>query len=126
MQKKESKSAIRYRHWLRANPQRTCSIENKDTRGKNYLNFSEVKQAQIDYGLAISGDKGVLIRTDGVEGLPDYIYLRNEPAYIVIKYPKSFQIISVETFVLEKKRSKSASLTEARAKQISIKEIPLK
>lgn len=125
MKHQESSSAIKFRHWLRANPFRTCAIENKDSRGKDYLNFSEVKEAQLNYGLAISGDKGVLIRTEGVEGLPDYIYMRGEPSFIVIKYPKSIQIISVETFILEKQKSRRKSLTEQRASEISIKSIKL-
>jgi len=125
MLKREAQSAIKFRHWLRANPFRTCSIENKDSRGKDYLNFSEVKEAQLNYGLAISGDKGVLIRTEGVEGLPDYIYMRGEPSFIVIKYPKSLQIISVGAFIEEKKKSKRKSLTETRAGEISIKSIKL-
>lgn len=125
MQKKEAKSAIQFRHWLRANPFRTCAIENKDTRGKDYLNFSEVKEAQLNYGLAISGDKGVLVRTEGVEGLPDYLYMRGEPAFIVIKYPKSLQIISVQSFIHEKEKSKRKSLTEERASAISTKSIKL-
>lgn len=121
----ESKSSILFRHWIKANPRLTSSLEMKDTRGQNALLFSEVKQAQIDYGMAIKSDKGVMIRTQGIEGLPDYIYLRNEPAYVVIKFPKAFTIIDIETFAYEKKRSKKASLTCARAKELAIKVIDL-
>lgn len=127
MIKHESKASIIFRHWLRANPLYTCAIEMKDTRGASSLAFSEVKQAQRDFGMAIKSDKGILIRVDAVvEGYPDYIYLRNEPAYIPIKYPKSICIIDIETFILEDKRSKRRSLLESRAKDIAIKVIPLK
>jgi hypothetical protein len=124
MKHQESKSAILLRHYLKANPYHTCSIETKDTRGKDSLLFSEVKEAQLDWGMAIKSDKGVLIRTQAVsEGMPDYIYLRNEPAVIVIKYPSILTIIDVETFILEKKRSKRKSLTSTRAQEIAIKVI---
>lgn len=123
----ESKSSITFRHYLRANPWLTCALEMKDTRGKGSLPFHEVSQAQIDYGLAIKSDKGVLMRVQAVaEGMPDYIYMRNEPAYIPIKYPNGFAVIDVETFVLEKKRSKVLSLTWSRACDIAVKVIKLK
>jgi hypothetical protein len=127
MQKKESNFSILFRHWLRANKILTCSLEMKDSRGKDYIAFSEIKQAQIDWGLAINSDKGVLMRMQAVaEGMPDYIYMRNEPAYIVIKYPKSFSIITIGTFLLEKQKSKRKSLTEKRASEISVKTIKIK
>ncbi len=126
MIKMEAKSSILLRHYLRANPFHSCSMEVKDTRGKDYLNFSEVKDEQINYGLAIKGKKGVLIRVEAIaEGMPDYVYLRNCPAYVVIKYPKLFAIIDIETFVKEKQKSQRKSLTSARASEISIKTINL-
>jgi hypothetical protein len=127
MKHQETKSSIIFRHWIKANPLYTCALEMKDTRGKNNLAFSEVKQAQRDFGMAIKSDKGVMIRVEPiVEGYPDYIYLRNEPAYVPIKYPKCICIIDIETFILEDKRSKKRrSLTCARAKDIAIKVIEL-
>lgn len=125
MQKKETKSSILFRHWIHSTPYySTASFEMKDTRGKSYLYLAEIKSAQIDYGLAIkNSDKGVLIRTTGVEGLPDYIYLRKEPACVVIKYPTALYIIDIEKIVKEKKKSKS--LTEARASVICETKITL-
>lgn len=118
--KQESKSAIKFRHWIKANPRISGSYEIKDTRSKNYLNFEEVTQEQLDYGMAIKGDKGVLIRVQGNGGEPDYVYLRNSPSYIVVRYPKCFCVIDVETFILEKGRSDKKSLILSRAKDISI------
>lgn len=98
----------------------------KDTRGLSSLPFVEVSQAQLDYGMAIKSDKGVLLRVQAVaEGMPDYVYLRNEPANIVIKYPHCFVMIDVETFMLERGRSERKSLTEGRAKDLAIKVIEL-
>lgn len=123
----ESKSSILFRHWLRANPQYTCSHEMKDSGGKDSLPFSAVSQAQLDYGMAIKGNRGVWLRVQAVqEGMPDYVYLRRTPAYIVIKYPKSFQIIDVETFIYEKEKSKKKSLTKSRAEEISVKSISVR
>lgn len=121
----EAKSAIQFRHWIRAHPRLSGAYEIKDSRGKNNLSFSEVTEHQLNYGLAIKGDKGVFIRVQGMGGEPDYIYLRNAPAYIVIKYPKQFCLIDVETFVLEKNKSKRKSLTAGRAKEIAIQTIEL-
>lgn len=127
MIKREARSSIIFRHWLRANPQQSCSYEIKDTRGKDYLLFSELKEDQINYGLAIKNDKGVLIRVEAVQtGLPDYVYLRSVPAYIVIKYPNMFIIITIEDFVKEKQKSKRKSLTSGRAKEIASEIINLK
>lgn len=124
MKHQEADSSLILRHYLRANPYHTCAIEMKDSRGKDYISFSEVKQAQIDFGMAIKSKKGVLMRTPAVvEGMPDYIYMNNEPAVICIKWPKELHIIDIETFVLERDRSKRKSLTKQRSGDIAIKVI---
>jgi hypothetical protein len=108
-----------------ANPQRTGAYEIKDTRGKKVFSLREWKPAQEVFAEAIRhGKKGVLIRTEGVEGLPDYVYLRNEPSYVVIRYPSALVIISGETLAFEKKKRKT--LTLERAIEISHKVIKLK
>lgn len=127
MIKHETKASELFRHWLKANPYFTSSFEMKDTRGKNSLPFSDVPQEQIDWGMAIKSPKGVLIRTQSVSnGMPDYIYLRGEPAWIVVKYPTAIEIIDVETFAMERDRSKAKSLTHERARAISVKSIKLR
>lgn len=117
---RESKFATLFRHWLRANPRISGSYELKDSRGKNYIDFKEIDESQLDYGMAIKGPKGVLIRVQGQGGEPDYIYLREAPAYLVINYPGAFYIIDIETFITEKERSKRRSLTKERAEAIAI------
>ncbi len=120
MIKREAASSLIVRHWLRAHPYHTCSIEMKDTRGKNYLNFSEVKEAQLDYGMAIESDRGVLMRVEAVsEGMPDYIYMRNEDAMVAIKYPDFISLITIPNFIGEKEKSEHKSLTSSRAKEIA-------
>ncbi len=122
--KKEADFSIVFRHWIKANPQYSCALEMKQTSGDS-IPFSCVEQHQLDYGMAIRSKKGTLIRVQGGNGEPDYIYLRNTPSYIVIKYPGEFHIISVDTFILEKERSKRKSLTSKRAREISIKSVKL-
>lgn len=126
MQKREAKSSILFRHWIRANPQFTGTYEIKDTRGKSSLPFSAVEDHQLAFGMAIKGNKGVLMRLQGTNGEPDYVYFRGAPAWIAIKYPASFEIIDVETFLMEKKRSKSKSLTHQRAREISVVSVKTK
>lgn len=116
----ETKFSLKFKKWIEENPRLSSSHELKDTRGENQLLFSEVKQAQLDYGMAVKSDKGVLIRVIAIHGgEPDYIWLRNAPAYIEIKYPNFFCLIDVETFILEKERSKSKSLSASRARAIA-------
>jgi hypothetical protein len=125
MNHQESKASVLFRHWIKANPFYTSAIEMKDTRGASSLPFSEVSEAQLDYAIAIRSDKGVLLRVQAVaEGMPDYIYMRNEPSYITIKYPKCIVLIAPEMFTLESRTSKRRSLLESRAKEIATKVIP--
>lgn len=128
MNRRESKSAILFRHWLRANPLYTCSIEMKDAGSSNSLPFNAVTESQRNYALGITrGKVGIFMRIEAVsEGMPDYIYMKHEPAYICVKYRSCFTLIDIETFILEDKRSKRRSLTEARAKEIAQKVINTK
>jgi len=102
----------------------SCTFETKQTETDS-IAFSEVKDLQIDASMSVKwSDKGYMIRnTMAAEGTPDYSFYRNSPAYIVIKYPKFWVIIDIETFTEEKKRSKRKSLTSDRAKEIAWKVI---
>lgn len=91
----------------------------KDTRGASSLDFSEVADAQLNWARDISSDKGALIRVQGLSGQPDYIWARNMPVYIVIRYPRFFCLISYGNFIQQKKASKRKSLTAARAHEIA-------
>jgi hypothetical protein len=125
MIQREAKFGTQLRSWIRANPQRTCVFENKQTTS-NSIPFNCITDDQIDYLRAVKSDKGVLVRTLGGNSEPDYIYLRNEPALIVIKYPGEFSMIDVDTWVLERDRSKRKSLTMVRAREISIRTVKLR
>lgn len=102
----EAKSSLKFRKWLMDNPQITCAYEMKDTRGKQTFRLSEWKAHQRDFAEAIRySKKGVLIRTEGVVGLPDYIYMREQPTYVVIKFPQGFAVIDSQTLILEEAKS---------------------
>lgn len=118
MQKKEADFGLLLRHWLKANPRFSCAYELKQTKFKS-IPFGCVEEHQIDWLVAIKGPKGVLIRHQGGSGEPDYVYLRNFPACVGIKYPSGFALIDIDTFLLEKKRTKERGLTWARAQEIS-------
>lgn len=111
MQKKEAKSSLQMRHWLMSNrddakSMMSCGIEMKDTRGKDRFYLRELKQEQIDFAKSIKySPKGVLIRTEGVRGLPDYIFIKNQPSYVMIKYPQGMALVDPETLEICKKKS---------------------
>lgn len=115
---REAAFGLKLRKWLATNPIITCTIETKQTKTDS-IPFSEVAPEQVAFGMAVKSDKGVLVRVQGMSGESDYIYLRNEPAFVVIKYPTSFHFIDMAAFILERDRSKRRSLTSARARAIS-------
>lgn len=119
--KKEANFTLRFRHWLKANPMPSAAFELKQCASS--LPFSAVAEHQVDALLAVRSESGLLYKApdDSRSVKPfDLFYMRNTYAYVVIKYPRSFHIISIDTFLLEKKRSKRKSLTETRAKEISV------
>ncbi len=118
---KEASFGLKLHKFYKENPDYTCAIETKQTETDS-IPFSEVKEVQLQWALAIRSDKGVLIRIAPlIEGMPDYIYMRDEPSWICIKYPKGFVFISPERFILERDTSKRKSLLWSRAVEISTK-----
>lgn len=123
MNKHETSFSIRFRHWLLANPMMiNCWFELKDTRGVKSFPLREWKEDQREFARALSeSDKGVLIRTDGIPGLPDYKYSYREPTFVVIKYPEGFVIIAWENLIVQKTKS----LSWDSAKEIAVKVVKL-
>ena len=122
-EKKEADFGVVFRHWIEDNKMDTCAFELKHTRGEDSLPFREVKAKQIAYATEIESDKGCLIRVIGHNGEPDYIYLRKEPAYFLIRYPEFYCIVKRSQFLDERASSKRKSLTSKRAREISLKVI---
>lgn len=116
------------RHYLKANPfSYACAMELKQTTSDS-LPFSSVKEHQIDALLACKQSQFLYKIPDDSMGIKpfDMVYLTQCPAYIVIRYPKAFYFIDVETFLLEEKRSNRKSLTSERAESIAIRSVFLK
>lgn len=117
--KQEADFGLRFRKWWNLHG-KGSPYELKDTRGKEYLNYNEVTQEQIAFALACGTEKGVLVRVErGTVGTADYIGIKNTIAYIAIKYPKGFEVITINNFLHEKNTNKRKSLTHDRAKAIS-------
>lgn len=125
LDRREAAFGLQLRKWIDDNPQITCVFEIKRTT-TNRIPFSCLEDRQIPYLHSIKHDrKGVLMRIDGTKGEPDYAYYRNEPAWVVIRYPRAFHVIDIDGFLLEKKRSKEKSLTSGRAREISTYSVKL-
>lgn len=116
---KEADFGIAFRKWWKLHPMRG-EFEIKDTRGRPSFAFSELSDDQIAVGLSAVKKTGILVRrTSGTVGGADYSGLVESPYWIVIKFPKFFAVIDIETFALEHKRSKRKSLTSERAEMIA-------
>lgn len=127
MKKREADFGVLFRHWIKANPRYSCACELKQTEKKS-IPFEALAQHQVDYLTAINSNAGTLIRVQGVNGEPDYVYLRNEPAYVFVKFPGEFHGIAISQWVLERDASykrKKRSLTVERARQISVISVDL-
>lgn len=119
MIKREAKFTLLFRSWLRANvPKTSCVYELKQSQTDS-IPFSDVQEHQIDALLAVKwGDKGLLYKApDDSRGIKpfDLFFLKNSPAYVVIKFKSGAVILDIETFLEEKKRSQRKSLTWDRA-----------
>ncbi len=120
MKKREAKWNSIFNHWIKEKYKRTACFELKQTETGS-LPFSAVKDHQIQALLAASG-KGLVFKIpDGsfTQSPFDTFSLFNVSAYVVIKYPESFEIITIDNFIYERDRSKRKSLTYERAKAIS-------
>lgn len=120
--KKEADFGLVFREYI--NKKRwpvSADFELKDSRGKDRIPYSEIRDDQWDSAARSLSDKGNLMRISvGTPGAPDYAYRRNAPTYVVIRFPKSCEVISFETLALERERSKAKSLTWERAREISV------
>ena len=116
---KEKDYQIKFNHWLKEKYKKTGCFELKQTQ-TNSIPFSSVKEHQIKALLNASNSSLVYKIPDmGYENPFDCFCLSGVPAFVVIKYPKSFELISIESFLFEMGKSKRKSLTYERAKLIS-------
>src|SRR5689334_9672946 len=126
MIKREAKFGQLFRAWIKANPRCSGAFELKQTTTNSIL-FDAVKEHQINALQAVKTNGLLYKAPDDSAGIKpfDFFYLRQSPAYIVIRYPKFFCLIDIDTFLLEKKRSKKKSLISSRADEIAIVTVSL-
>jgi hypothetical protein len=122
MKKSEAKFTTEFLKWVKETYKKTGAYEIKHTRGKSSFPFKELKDHQAR---ALQVARGSVlaykIPDDSQSYKPfDCFCLAGERSYVVIKYPKFFCLIDIDTFILERDRSKRASLTASRAEDISI------
>lgn len=123
--KHEAKYNTLFNHWLKNVYKQTMAYEMKQTQG-NSLPFSDVQDHQI--AALEAANHGTLvykIPDVGYQNPFDGICLSGVPAYVVVKFKDSFELIAIDTFTLERKRSTRKSLTYERAKAISTMSIDL-
>lgn len=128
--KREAAFTLLFRHWLKENPLHRvtgAAFELKQTTGTS-LPFSAVEDHQLEALAAAWGPEGLIYKiSDESRGYKpcDMVYLRLASAYIVIKYPGFFCLISASVFGAEKRTSKRKSLTAERAREIAEKVVEL-
>jgi len=124
--KLEAKHQTKFNHWVKNVFKKTAAFELKQTK-ENSIPFSAVVPHQVDALLAVR--EGVFnwkIPDAGYQNPFDSFCMVNERAYVVLFYPKSFELIPIQGFILERERSKRKSLTWERAREISTISVPLK
>ena len=127
MKKLEQSFCSIYQQWLMARGAKhnvqSAPWEAKHDRGKGRIPFADVPEHQRDALFACTTDKGFCYKiSDQSSGKKPYdgFFFRNSPAYLVFAYEKNFYLISIHNFLHEVKTSKVKSLTDQRAKEISI------
>ncbi len=122
MRKREADFGKRFRAWVKAQSDMPpAAFELKQTL-IDYIPFSALQEHQEYALLAASGRSGILYKIgDDSCGIKpfDFFYLARAEAYVVIKYPKGFEVITIENFIAERERSTRKSLTHERAMAIS-------
>lgn len=116
----EAEFGLKLKKWMKKNPMFSCSLEAKQTCTES-IPFSEVTNEQLAWGMSIRSNEGIMVRVTGMSGEPDYIWCRNMPSFVVIKYPIGFVLIATPTFIMEKEKSKRKSLLWSRACEIAVK-----
>lgn len=121
MKKREADFGKLFRHWIKAHRQPiSAAYELKQTL-KDSIPFSDVQEHQIDALFAVKQKQLLYKLPDDSRGIKpfDYVYLAEADAYVVIKYPDCFVMISPTVFVSEKQKSTRKSLTSLRAREIA-------
>lgn len=125
MQKLEQTFNTYFNKYLKNVYHITGAYELKQTTTDS-IPFSVLVEHQVKALLAVQEGTFVFKIPDcGFQNPFDTFCLSQQPAFVVIKYPKVFYIIPINNFLYERDKSKRKSLTSERAEAIAIKTIPL-
>lgn len=125
MIKREARLQILFNHWAKNVYKGNAVFELKQTQGSS-IPFSALAEHQEQALLAVSEGTFVWKIPDcGFQNPFDSFCLTKLPAYVVLCYPLSIEIIPIAGFILERKRSQRKSITYDRAKSISTMSIKL-
>ena len=120
--KREANFGKQFRAWVKSQKDMPpAAFELKQTL-IDYIPFSALQEHQEYALLAACGKEGILYKIgDDSRGVKpfDFFYLARAEAYVGIKYPKGFEVITIENFIAERERSVRKSLTYERAQAIS-------
>jgi hypothetical protein len=117
MIKREALFGRQFRAWLKDKNFPPAAFELKQTT-RNTFPFKYVKEHQINALLAASRAEGILYKApDDSRGVKpfDFFYLRHAKAYVVIKYPRGFVLVTIKNFVEEAEVSIRGSMSYERA-----------
>jgi hypothetical protein len=121
----EARCQTKFNHWVKNVFKKTAAFELKQTQTDS-IPFSDVKPHQVDALLAVrEGNFVWKIPDAGFQNPFDSFSMYNEQAFVVIFFKKSFEMIPITGFILERDRSPRKSLTYERAKAISTISVPL-
>lgn len=116
---KEKNYQTIFNKWLANVYKKTGAFELKHCKGSS-LPFSAVASHQV-LALKHAANDGIVYKIPdaGYQNPFDCFSLFRVPAYVVIKYSESFELITINDFLLERDTSNRKSLTYERAKAIA-------
>lgn len=116
---KEKNYQTIFNHWLKNVYKKTGAFELKHTKTLS-LPFSAVALHQIEALQNVANGVLVYKIVDcGYRNPFDGFCMAREPAFVVIKYPDSFELITIDNFIHARDTSKKKSLTYVQARHIS-------
>ena len=122
MAKREANFGLLFRRWLKSQKNMpSAAFELKQTT-KHYIPFNALAEHQENALLAVNSSKGILYKApDDSRGVKpfDYFFLSRSCAFVVIRYPNTFEVIPIDSWIMEREKSHRKSLTSERARQIS-------
>lgn len=123
--KREANFGRLFRHWIKANPQKSAAFELKQTTTNRFA-YRDIPDHQLTaLSVAKHGELLYKIPDDSRGVKPfDMVYLATADAFVVILYPGFFVLVDVDAFIREQHKGEK-SLSGERAKAIASSVIDL-